>query len=446
MIELLPLWMIVALMVLLFSGYPVALVLLGVTAVSAAIAIWAGEMNLAMVHAFSFRVYGLLANNLIFPAVPPLIFMGVALAQGGLSRDLFVTLAHWLRNVPGGLPIAVLVIGVLLAPSAGLIGAAVSVITLAALPTMLERRYDPAVATSSIAAAGTLGVILPPAVMLFFLADFVGTTILSTFAGILGPAALLLLLYMVYFAINGRAKAGRVVTTGNDELPKGSGWRLIGIVAVVGSVLGAIATGFATPSQSGSCGALAAFMLLVLTGELTGARLKEILVETAYITAMVFLIIIAANAFSLVFRVLDGDAMVGRFLGSLGLGDWGTLLFILAVIFLLGFFIDWLEIVLISLPIFIPIIEKLDFTAHVGSPILVKVWLGAAIAIVLQTSFLTPPFGFALFFLRGAAPPEVRMADIYRGAVPIVMIQLIVLAVLLVLPRLATGLASLTLD
>jgi TRAP-type mannitol/chloroaromatic compound transport system permease large subunit len=281
--------------------------------------------------------------------------------------------------------------------------------------------------------------------MLFFLADFVGTTILSIFAGILGPAALLLLLYIVYFAINGRTKAG-FFTKGNDVLPKGAVWRLIGVVAVVGSVLGAIATGFATPSQSGSCGALAAFLLLLLTGELTSSRLKQILVETAYITAMVFLIIIAANAFSLVFRVLDGDAMVGRFLGSLGLGDWGTLLFILAVIFLLGFFIDWLEIVLISLPIFIPIIEKLDFTAHVGSPILVKVWLGVAIAIVLQTSFLTPPFGFALFFLRGSAPPEVRMADIYRGAVPIVMIQLIALAVLLVLPRLATGLAGLALN
>jgi tripartite ATP-independent transporter DctM subunit len=320
------------------------------------------------------------------------------------------------------------------------------VIALAALPTMLERRHDPAVATSSIAAAGTLGVILPPAVMLFFLADLVGTTILATFAGILGPAALLLLLYIVYFAINGRAKAGQVVTTGNDELPKGAGWRLIGVVAVVGSVLGAIATGFATPSQSGSCGALAAFVLLLLTGELTRSRFKDILVETAYITAMVFLIIIAANAFSLVFRVLDGDALVSRFLGSLGLGDWGTLLFILAVIFLLGFFIDWLEIVIISLPIFIPIIEKLDFTAHVGSPLLVKVWIGAAMAIVLQTSFLTPPFGFALFFLRGASPPEVRMADIYRGAIPIVLIQLIVLAVLLVMPGLATGLAGLTLD
>jgi len=170
--------------------------------------------------------------------------------------------------------------------------------------------------------------------------------------------------------------------------------------------------------------------------------LKEICVETATIVAMVFLIIVAANAFTLVFRILDGDQMIENFLVALQLGAWGTLVFVLLVVFVLGFFIDWLEIVVISLPIFMPVIEKLDFSAHVGDPLMVKVWLATLFALVLQTSFVTPPFGFALFFMRGSAPPEVTMSDIYRGAVPIVVLQLIVLILVLTIPWLATSIAS----
>ena len=179
---------------------------------------------------------------------------------------------------------------------------------------------------------------------------------------------------------------------------------------------------------------------------LTWPRLKDILTETAYVTAMVFLIIIAANMFSFVFRYLDGDGLIARFLASLGLDDWGTLLFILALIFLLGFFIDWLEIVLITLPIFVPVIEKLDFAVHVGEPMMVNVWIATLFALVLQTSFLTPPFGFALFFVRGAAPPSVMMSDIHRGIVPIVLIQLCVVALVLMLPRLTTVLPQMLIN
>jgi TRAP-type mannitol/chloroaromatic compound transport system permease large subunit len=210
--------------------------------------------------------------------------------------------------------------------------------------------------------------------------------------------------------------------------------------------MASILSGWATPSQSGALGALGAFVIMLVNRSLNWKRLREILIETGYVTSMVFLVVIAANAFSLVFRVLDGDGMVARLLVSLELGDWGTLLFILGVIFILGFFIDWLEIVLITLPIFVPVIEKLDFAAHVGNHTLVHVWIATAITIVLQTSFLTPPFGFALFFLRGAAPPSVRMADIYRGVVPLVGIQLVVLAIMLAMPWLATWLPGKFLD
>ena len=446
MIELLPLWMVLSLMALLFSGYPVALVLIGVSIVFASIAIAAGSMSVPMVQMFYARVYSLLADNLIFPAVPPLIFMGVALAKTGVVRDLMDVVSRRLRAVPGGLSITVLLVGVLLAPTAGLLGAAVGMLALATLPTMLEHRYEASVATAAVAAAGTLGVVLPPAVMLFFLSDLVGAPIIGMFTGILYPSAALLLMYMTYFAWRGGGSPRAPSAASSGRTPAKALASIFGPIAIVASVLGPIASGWATPSQAGSFGAIGTLLLMAAKSSLGWFRLKEILIETAHITAMVFLVIIAANAFSFVFRVLDGDQLVAQFLGSLGLGAWGTLLFVLAVIFVLGFFIDWLEIVLITLPIFMPVIDKLDFTAHVGTPLLAKVWIGTAVAIVLQTSFLTPPFGFALFFLRGAAPPEVRMAEIYRGIVPIVAIQLFVLALILSVPWLATSLPSAFID
>ncbi len=446
MIELLPLWMVLTLMVLLFSGYPVALVLIGVSMLFAVIAIGVDSMSVPMVSMFYMRVYSLLAENLIFPAVPPLIFMGVALSRSGAVSDLMDVVSRRLRAVPGGLSITVLVVGVLLAPTAGLVGAAVGMLALATLPTLLEHRYEASVATAAVAAAGTLGVVLPPAVMLFFLSDLVGTPIIGMFTGILYPAAVLLLLYVAYFAWRGGGRPPVAPSAAAERASRTTLVSVFGPIAIVASVLGPIATGWATPSQAGSFGAIGTLLLMATRMNLGWSRLKEILTETAYITAMVFLVIIAANAFSFVFRVLEGDQMVVHFLASLGLGAWGTLLFVLGLIFVLGFFIDWLEIVLITLPIFMPVIEKLDFTAHVGEPILAKVWIGTAIAIVLQTSFLTPPFGFALFFLRGAAPPEVRMTDIYRGIVPIVAIQLVVLVLLLSVPWLATSIPRMLID
>lgn len=447
MLDLMPIAMVLALMVMLFVGYPVAFVLIGVTAAFAVGAVLSDQMNPAMLSLFALRLYGMLAESLIFPAVPPLVFMGVALARSGIARDLFDAIGYLLHRVPGGLPIAVLILGMLLAPSAGLLGTAVSVLALVALPTMIAERHDPALATGAVAAAGTLGVILPPAIMLFFLADLIGTPIAATFTGILLPAALLIVLYVCYFIVaevvqRQPAARGAAVRV-SRAMPAGFVAKLTLPAALVGGVLAAIVFGLATPSQSGSLGAMGAFVLTLITRSFTWKRLRESLVETGYITAMVFLIIIAANAFSFVFRVLDGDQVVASFLAGLGLGDWGRLLFILGVIFILGFFIDWLEIVVVTLPIFAPTIAALDFTAHVGEQPLVRVWIATTIAIVLQTSFLTPPFGFALFFLRGAAPPEVLLKDIYRGVIPIVSIQLVVLAAVLLVPWLATQLPRL---
>lgn len=441
--ELLSILMVVALMTFLFSGYPVALVLIAVTMTFTAIGIIAGEMNVSMVRAFPLRIYSLLAESLIFSAIPPLIFMGVALAKSGLADDLFTSVSKLLRRVPGGLALTVLLLGILIAPSAGVVGASVGILALAALPTMLEARYDKAFASGAVAAAGTLGIMLPPAVMLFFLADLVGSPLIGMFAGILLPAGVLVVAYGLYFVVQGirlSSADGSIVTSG--ETMSVIVRNVLPPVVLIAAVLASMVAGWATPSQAGAIGATGAFLLMLGRRSFSLAQLKDVLVETSHIVAMVFLIIIAANAFSLVFRVFGGDEGLGRVLDSLGLGNWGKLLFILTVIFVLGFFIDWLEIVLITLPIFVPVIAKLDFTAHVGDAILVNVWIGVAVALVLQTSFLTPPFGFALFFLKGSAPPDVTMAHVYRGVAPIVAIQLAVLGIVLAYPWLATELAK----
>lgn len=441
--ELLSILMVVALMTLLFSGYPVALVLIAVTMTFTAIGIITGEMNVSMIRAFPLRIYSLLAESLIFSAIPPLIFMGVALAKSGLADDLFTSVSKLLRRVPGGLALTVLLLGILIAPSAGVVGASVGILALAALPTMLEARYDKAFASGAVAAAGTLGIMLPPAVMLFFLADLVGSPLVGMFAGILLPAGVLVVAYGLYFVLQGiRLSSSEGSFATSDETMFVIGRNVLPPVVLIGAVLASMIAGWATPSQAGAIGATGAFLLMLGRRSFSLEQLKDVLVETSHIIAMIFLIIIAANAFSLVFRVFGGDEGLGRVLDSLGLGNWGKLLFILTVIFVLGFFIDWLEIVLITLPIFVPVIAKLDFTAHVGDAVLVNVWIGVAVALVLQTSFLTPPFGFALFFLKGAAPPEVTMAHVYRGVAPIVVIQLAVLGIVLAYPWLATELAK----
>ena len=445
MTEVLCILMVVSLMVLLFTGYPVALVLIAVTMTFTVIGIVLGEMNVEMVRAFPVRLYSLLAESLIFSAIPPLIFMGVALARSGLTADLFGSVGNLLRRVPGGLALTVLLLGVLIAPSAGVVGASVGILALAAMPTMLAARYEKSFASGAIAAAGTLGIILPPAVMLFFLADLVGAPLMGMFTGILMPAGVLIVAYALYFVLQGRRSSssdGTPVESGAGEAISVIVRNVLPPFIVIGSVLASMLAGLATPSQAGAIGAAGALLFMLARQSFSLALLKEVLVETSHIVAMVFLIIIAANAFSLVFRVFGGDEALARGLDALGLGNWGKLLFILAVIFILGFFIDWLEIVLITLPIFVPVIAKLDFSAHVGDALLVNAWIGVAVALVLQTSFLTPPFGFALFFLRGSSPPEVKMSDIYRGVAPIVVIQLAVLSIVLAYPRLVTELVK----
>ncbi len=449
--ELLPVLMLPALAVLLFSGYPVALVLAGVGLLFTGLGWLAGEIPADAFLNIPLRVWGSLSGSLIYPAVPMLLFMGLALEKSGVAREMLLCMRVLLRRVPGSLAVGVTILGILLAPAAGLIGASVATLALVALPTMLEQGYRPSLATGSVAAAGTLGIILPPGIMLFFLAQLLGVPMGSLFLSTLAPGLLLAALFIVYYMAKAQFDPGAApgFDSARESLPRNLLWYAIRNLALpvllIATVLGSIIAGWATPTQSGAVGAAGGIVLMLVNGSFSLMRLNEVIIGTTLTTSMVFFIVIAATIFSYPFRYLGGDEVVIAALSGTGLDDWGILLLILGIIFLLGFFIDWIEITVITLPIFLPILDGLDFASYVGSPELSLVWIAVLIALVLQTSFLTPPFGFALFFVKGAAPPGVRLADVYRGIVPLVLIQLLGLALVLVLPALAVGLPRLLL-
>lgn len=442
----LALFMVLALAVLLFSGLPVALVLIGVALGFGLIGYLLGEFPLIAYWNIPPRIYATLGENLLYPAVPMLLFMGSALEKSGIGRELLTCLHVLLRRVPASQAIAVTLIGIILAPSAGLIGASVATLAYLALPTMLERGYKASFASGSIAAAGTLGLILPPAIMLFFLSDLLGVMLAHMFLSTVLPGLLLATLYIVYYVAAAKIDPQiapppeTVDARGTVDLTLYVLRSLALPVLLIVLVLGSIVTGLAAPTQSASVGAAGALLLMVLNRSLTLRTLHEVVTSTAQLTAMVFFIAIAATVFSYMFRYFGGDTMILKLLRGLGLGNWGTLLTIMAIIFILGFFIDWIEIALITLPIFHPVLQALDFSAYVGSPELAAIWITVLIALNLQTSFLTPPFGFALFFLKGSAPPGVTIADIYRGIMPVVAIQILGIGLVMAMPWLATWL------
>ncbi len=443
----LALLMLAAFAVVLFSGYPVAFLLGGVGLMFMFFGYLLDLFPLIALYNLPLRLYGTINNSFIFPTIPMLLFMGVALEKSGVAREMLLCLRQLLRGLPGSLPIAVTIIGILLAPAAGLVGASVATLALVALPTMLEQGYKPTVATGSVAAAGTLGIILPPGLILFFLAGQMTVTVGEMFVSTLLPALLLAVFYMAYYAVRGAIDAKSAPPA---ALPVETPLRLLlhalrsllPPALLITLVLASIIAGWATPPQSAAVGAIGGIVLMAANRRFTFRLLHETLVATTIMTSMVFFVVIAASLFTFPFRYFGGDDLVGEYMRGLGFGDWGMLVMILAVLFVLGFFIDWIEITIITLPIFVPILESLDFSSHLGGAGATGVWMAVLIALVLQTSFLTPPFGFALFFLKGAAPPEVRLADIYRGIVPIVVLQLLGIALVMTIPALGTWLPT----
>jgi len=452
MAEWLPFILFAAVAMVLMLGYPVAFTLGGVSLIFALLGEWAGLFDGAFLQALPNRLYGIMTNATLI-AVPLFVFMGVMLERSRVAESLLDTMAALFGSLRGGLGISVTLVGMLLAASTGIVGATVVTMGLLSLPIMLKRNYDPAIAAGTICASGTLGQIIPPSIVLVLLGDVLSSayqqaqlemgiwnletvSVGDLFVGAVIPGLGLVLMYLLYllgvaFFQPQRLPPAEIQATGQKAL----WWRVITvllpplslIVAVLGSILG----GLATPTEAASVGAVGAMLLAAQRRELNMEALREVMESTLKVTSMVFMIFIGAAVFSLVFRGFGGDERVSEFLTSLPGGVVGAVAAVMLLMFLLGFILDFIEITFVVVPIVGPILLAMGLD---------PVWLGIMIAINLQTSFLTPPFGFALFYLRGVAPPEVTTSAIYRGVLPFIVIQLIMLGMLAWWPQLATWL------
>lgn len=436
----------------LMFGFPVAFSLAGVSLLFAGIGYLAGVFDPSNFTSLAPRYLGVMTNEVLV-AVPMFIFIGMMLERSGMAEKLLITMGRLFGSLRGGLGFSVVIVGALLAASTGVVGATVVTMGLLSLPAMLRSGYDPKLASGVICASGTLGQIIPPSTVLIFMGDMMSTinaqvqmekgnfapstvSVGDVFAGALLPGLMLVGLYLLWLAFKAmkdpdscpaleisaedRARLGRDVLT--SLIPP-----LLLVVAVLGSIL----SGIATPTESASVGAIGAMLLAATQRKLTYANLKAVMQATANITSMVFVILLGASVFSLVFRMLGGDELVSGFLNALPGGTLGAILFVMLLMFLLGFVLDAMEIIFIVLPITAPILLMMDVD---------PVWLAVIVAINLQTSFLTPPFGFSLFYLRGVAPASISTWQIYRGVTPFVLLQLVAIALLLIFPQIATWL------
>jgi len=428
-------------LLLIFTGFPVAFTLGGVTLIFMGIGMAIGEFNFIFMQALPQRVFGLMQNFTIL-AVPFFIMMGMVLERARLAEDLLSTAGLLFGRMRGGVAIGVVVIGTMLAASTGVIGATVVAMGLISLPVMMRYNYSPTLATGVISAAGSLGQIVPPSIVLIVLGDQMGVSVGDLFLGALIPGFMLSSLYVLYIAGYAFMRPEWAPALPAEELAKfreGAMVRqvlkvLVPPLFLIVAVLGSIFLGIATPTEAGAVGAVGAMLLAALNGRMSWRLLRESVEATGVLTSMVMLILVGATAFALVFRGLDGDWLVRDLLTSLPGEQLGFLLFSMLVIFVLGFFIDFFEIVFIVVPIFLPAAMFLQIDL---------VWYGILIALVIQTSFLTPPFGFALFYLRGVTPPEISTPQIYKGVIPFIGIQVFAVGLVFFFPEIVLWLPSL---
>jgi len=444
-----PLIMVGVVFLLLLLGYPVALTLAGTALLSAFVGVITGTFEIAFLNASPNRLFGIISNQTLI-AVPLFILMGTILEKSKIAEKLLESISNLFGSLPGGLGFSVTIVGMLMAASTGIVGATVVTMGLMSLPSMLKAKYDPSFAAGTICATGTLGQIIPPSIALVLLGDVLANayqqaqlgqgifnpktvSVGDLFAGALIPGLILVCLYSAYVLLTALVKPSRapaVPTEGVSifQLVTSISPPLLLILAVLGSIL----LGVATPTEAAGVGACGA---IVLAARSIGfAELKQITQATTKTTSMVFFILIGASIFSLVFRGYGGDELVHSLFEEMPGGPMGAMIVVMLVIFLLGFILDFIEITFVVIPIVGPVLMTMGFD---------PIWLGIMIAMNLQTSFLTPPFGFSLFYLRGVAPKSVSTIEIYRGVIPFIIIQLLMLVVLAWQPGLATWLPSL---
>ena len=437
----LPALMLLVLGVALLSGLPVAVVLIAVAFLFAGVALFTGAMRPEELGAIFHRIYGTLSDRdeLVYAAVPMLLFMGAVLHETGLAANLLSACARAFGRVRGGPAVATLVVGAIQAPAAGMIGASTGALALYALPALRRHGYRGADAAGLVAAAGSLGAVAPPGIMLFFVADAIGVQVPALFLAMLAPVAILLALYLA-FAL---ARGSRSPSEGASLTSLGGA--LLTTALMIGLVV-LVVLGLATLSEAAALAAAGAVLAALLYGKLSRRVVDAAIRQTALLSAMVFFIFVGANVFSLVFRLLGGAEMVAAGARALGSGSHAPLAAALALVFVLGLFLDWLEIVVIALPVLATALVAAGVGRDLGNAQLAGCWIGAMFAIALQTSFLTPPFGYALFLVHGATRGEVPLAEVWRGAIPYVLLQLLALLAVAALPDLATWLPAQVLD
>ena len=450
--DFLPIIMFGTLASLLFSGFPVAFILGGIAFLFGMIGYWIDMFDLIEFFNFLPRIWFQGAENLVLVAVPAFVFMGVMMERSGVANDLLYCVQVLLKNVAGSLALAVIVMGTVLAAMTGIIGASVTMMTALALPTMIKQGYKNSLSCGCIAASGTLGILIPPSIMLIIMADLMAVSVGNMFMAAIIPGLVLAFFYLLFVALYAKFRPEvapslppELLYVPRNKYPAMIFKSFLPPVLLIFMIKGSILFGIAAPSEAGAVGAFGTILLAIGNRRLTFDLLKGVCHTSARTIAMIFFIIISATCFAYVYRSLGGDDIVEHLILSAGLTSWQLLILLMGITFMLGFFLDWIEITLIVLPVFAPLITGLDFGDHVASKDIVF-WFLVLMAINLQTSFLTPPFGFALFYLKGIAPKEVKIQEIYKGIIPFVLLQLGGLILVMWKPNVALWLMKLAYD
>ena len=439
----------VMVILVLMLGYPVAFTLSGVSILFALICSLTNNFDLSILYALPSRIFGIITNETLV-AIPMFIFMGIMLEKSKIAEKLLDSMAALFKNIKGGLGISVIIVGALLAASTGIVGATVVTMGLLSLPIMMKQKYDTKIATGTILASGTLGQIIPPSIILILLGDVISSSyqeaqnmlgifsqesvsVGDLFAGAIFPGLILVSFYIIYILYIANFKP--------DLIPEKKFEKKFNLKEIILSlysplfliliVLGSIILGVATPTEASSFGAIGSALLALINKNLNKGILKEVLIKTSKITSMIFILLIGATIFSLVFRGLEGDIFINHALSSLPGDVYVKLAIVMLAIFILGFILDFIEITYVVVPVVAPILLSMGLD---------PIWLGILIAINLQTSFLTPPFGFAIFYLKSVIPSDIETFDIYKGVIPFILIQLITIILIIIVPEITTWL------